>query len=247
MEFIDKKILKRFYAITSGLIIITILVPVALYLYKFNSLELSNSQNDWASFGSYIGGIIGTFFNLLAVIFSLISIIITITIAEKIQKREEIVNEQSAKYEKEKIDRETELTYKQNKPYPFLDLKRFPNKTEIILCNHGLGPLNIKKWSISSNSVEYDDFGKLFADISSYIDYNSSKILHNDSPTHIISPNNHKILFSIEPNGEINESFIKFQQKTRDKFRVSEMNFTYEDIFENEFKKTDSSVMFLRN
>jgi len=92
MEVISKNQFKTFFIIIIIIIFTTTIIPVAIYYYNFKSLEISSSPNDWASFGGYVSGVIGTIFTLLAVIFSLISIYITIKIAENIQKREEKIN-----------------------------------------------------------------------------------------------------------------------------------------------------------
>ena len=50
------------------------LVPLLVYLYKFGALRLSHDQADWASFGSYLGGILSP---VLAFV-SFIGLLITI-------------------------------------------------------------------------------------------------------------------------------------------------------------------------
>ncbi|MGP0851770.1 hypothetical protein ACJ8PZ_18555 [Serratia sp. CY83950] len=49
------------------IIIIISILPISLYFYKFHS-GLSSNPTDWASFGSYIGGILGPIFSGLSLL-----------------------------------------------------------------------------------------------------------------------------------------------------------------------------------
>ena len=50
------------------ILIVLILLPIILYIYKFGSLILSNKHNHWAEFGTYLGGIYTPILSILTII-----------------------------------------------------------------------------------------------------------------------------------------------------------------------------------
>ena len=131
-----------------------ILTPILLYLYKFNN-GFSEKADDWSSFGSFIGGSVGTFFNLLAVVFSLISIYITLKITSHLQNKEHEYNLNNTEREAKRNENEIALLYKQHKPFPTIAFINLFEKTDIILSNQGLGTLIITEWYLKFEEKEY--------------------------------------------------------------------------------------------
>lgn len=63
MEERNRNLFKK----TIFVIILISILPISLYFYKFHS-GLSSNPTDWASFGSYIGGILGPIFSGLSLL-----------------------------------------------------------------------------------------------------------------------------------------------------------------------------------
>lgn len=85
--------MNKIFKILTPLIILVVVIPLALYLSKFNNGLSSNSQ-DWGAFGSYLSGIYSP-------IFSLISVIILISTLNEMRK--------TSKQEKENFDLQLEI------------------------------------------------------------------------------------------------------------------------------------------
>jgi uncharacterized membrane protein len=228
MEIVNSKEIKRFVFIISILIILFTIIPIAIYLITFNG-TLSDSQTVWGAFGDYFGGIIGTLFNLIAVIFSLVSIYITLKIATRIHENEQKFNAENIEREGQKTIQETILIHKQNKPFPHVDINRAVNKSEIIISNQGPGTLIIKKWLVIHADKEYKNYGDLLDII-----FNEKLTFGRETSSKlIIATGASKALLDIEENdfnnmGELtscNEILIK-----------SKIKIEYEDIFENKFE-----------
>ena len=88
-----------------SLLIISILVMIlsfTLYFLKFNG-GFSNNQNDWGSFGSYIGGLVGSSFSFINII------LLTITLKMQIESNTENRREKNIKNMAIQIDQYLEL------------------------------------------------------------------------------------------------------------------------------------------
>lgn len=227
MEIVNSKEIKKFVLIVSILIILFTIAPIAIYLLKFNG-NISNSQSTWGAFGDYFGGIIGTLFNLIAVIFSLVSIYITLKIATRIHENEQKFNTENIQRESQKSINETLLIHKQNKPFPHVDINRSLDKTEIVISNQGPGTLIIKNWYVVHNDIEYKNYGDLLDKI-----FNKKLTFgHETSSRIIIATGAFKTLFDISEVDFNNKGQLTLSNET---LINSFIKIEYEDIFENEF------------
>ena len=66
---------KKNFAITSSFIVLigAVITFLAMFFSNFNG-EVSNSQQDWGAFGSYISGTVGVLAACLAVVWLMISV-----------------------------------------------------------------------------------------------------------------------------------------------------------------------------
>ena len=155
---------------------------------NFKNFGISKTSSDWADFGSFVGGISGTLLTFFASIFSLISIYFTVKTSEQIQKNE-------FNFNNGQTQRNLEILYMQNKPYPYLHLETYIDSTVITLQNMGLGPLIINHWELL-----YLDEGKRFSNfkilLKSVFDnqIQQFEIGTNSAYNHVLSPNSNKEL-----------------------------------------------------
>lgn len=226
MQIINKKLIILLSIATIIIIFAAILIPLKLYLMIFNG-ELSNDSTDWGNFGAYFGGVVGTLFGLIAVIFSLISIFITIRISNYIHLREIAFNEKNA-------EDQIKLIHKQNKPFLYIDLKNQPKMIEISLWNYGNGPLIISSLQLWH---EHKKLKNNFTDFFDFIDFSFKqelKLTFNTGKQFVIAPNGCRTLLRLEellPNSEL---YKKIDIVTRKKFLKTELSINYEDIFGNQ-------------
>lgn len=238
MEIVNSKTIKSFVWIISIITFAFTALPIILYFINFHG-KLSDSQANWGAFGDYFGGIIGTLFNLIAVIFSIISIYITLKIATRIHENEQKFNIENHKREIEKFNKEIELVQKQNKPYPFLHIIRYKDKIEVEIFNQGTGPLIVKKWKIvykvEDNEHEYRDFGSFLKEKTDFSKYKFDTITFrfNNVNNFVLAPGSSKRLLQIIPIGERTDLFNQFSKETLSLFSKSKFIADYEDIFEN--------------
>ncbi|MBK6698951.1 MAG: hypothetical protein IPG55_03450 [Saprospiraceae bacterium] len=246
MDIINKKEITKFIRATIIISIIFVFVPLIIYLINFGGSNFSNNPANWGAFGDYFGGIIGTLFSLIAAFFSLISVYITLKIASRIQEAENKFNEENIIRETHRFEKEIELTERQNKPFPYLDLNKFEKSTVITLSNYGTGPLIVKQMYLLHNN------SKIYPNIFDFLKKNvktkitNTEIQYTSAPTHILPPNTTKELASILPVGELTEEFYNYQAECRDLLKDCRLFIKYEDIFEKE-GETDFSLIFLKN
>lgn len=244
MEIVNSKEIKQFVLIIAIITIAFIAIPILVYFINFNG-SLSDDHTRWATFGDYIGGIVGTLFNLIAVLFSLISIYITLQIATRIHENEQKFNQENIAREADRFKKEIELTHKQNKPFPHLHLTKFGEETKIMLCNYGTGPMIVKELKISYNEKVYSDFADLIVKLVTppkniaCVDF-----LVNNDEEHIIPSDGEKILFFAKATKiEIND-FHHFQLACRAVFKNIILEIKFEDIFENSDERKYSLKIF---
>lgn len=229
MEIVNSKAIKRFVIIISIFIFLFTIIPILMYLYTFNG-SLSNSQSVWGAFGDYFGGIIGTLFNLIAVIFSLISIFITLKIATRIHENEQKLYLDGVERERKRTEQEIELIHKQNKPYPHFDINRSGDNSEIILSNQGPGTLIIKNWCVMYEDKFYKNYGDLMDNVFKEVIFFG----HETSSKLIISTGHSKDLFNINIGTHKN---TKQQLELCNQILIkSKIKIEFEDIFENHFE-----------
>jgi len=231
--------IKTIIIIVSVICVFTLLTSyfiIKTYLHEFNG-EFSKVQSEWGDFGSFVSGTIGTLFNLLAVIFSLLSIYITLKIAIRIHENETIINQNISNREKEKFDREIELTEKQNKPFPVIDYNNIIEKSDIILLNQGPGTLIVTKLEILHNHKTYNNFVELIHEkISQDKDYSKITLIYNPAPSHIIIPGGSKRLFEINRKDNEDKVFERYRDECQLILDSVKIKLQYEDIFENKFE-----------
>lgn len=234
MEIINTKEIKKFVKITLCIMLVIMVVPIILYRNKFSS-DFSSDSQDWGDFGGYIGGVMGTVFSFMAVIFSLLSIYITLKIATRIYEEEEKLHRENDEREIKKFEREIELIYCQNKPLPYIFEDYSKKEISIYIENHGVGSLKINSWKVIYENSEFDHFetlvDKLTADVDANIEWDDSKI-------HMLASGKNKNLFNVKYNGDKNEpdkEYIDYYNDYIKLFKKVEISFDCEDIFGNKF------------
>lgn len=247
MEIIKKEEIRKIVKIVVIVTSISIIMPVCFYIYKFYDYKLSDIPSDWGTFGDYVGGTIGTLFGAIAALFTLISIYITLKIAIGLQEYEHKKYTENILLEKQKFEKEIELIHKQNIPLPFLNLKRGIEDTSITICNHGNGPLLIKKWYLKYKDKKYDNFHSLFPEeLKSKLDLKNMDLIHNSSPEFIIPAGKQQPLFSLQSKTGGMTAFIEYQIESRIIFKETSIHFEYEDIFGKK-GRMDKVLYFLRD
>ena len=236
MEIVNSEEIKKFVIIVSIIASIFTFIPLILYFSKFDG-NLADTQAEWETFGSFVGGTIGTLFNLIAVVFSFFSIYITLKIATRIH-----LNEQ--KFNRDNIKRENELINKQNKPFPVIDFNNYPEKNEIILSNHGPGTLIITNIEILYEGKIYKDFKELISD--KVFTQNKETIIYifDKSLKHIISPGSSKLLLEQTVSRNLHDeiTFNNFKKDCEKLLSMIRVKLCYEDIFENKFEIEEGLV-----
>lgn len=244
MEIVNSKEIKKFVRIIIILTTIFITVPIIFYFFNFHG-TLSDDHTKWGTFGDYIGGIVGTLFNLIAVLFSIISIYITLKIATRIHENEQKFNQENIVREADRFQKEIELTHKQNKPFPHLHLTKFGEETKIMLCNYGTGPMIVKKLNVSYNGITYSDFADLFVKtIPRPKNIYCVDFLVNNDEEHIIPSDGEKILFHAKATEIDVEDFYSFQKAFRTVFKDVILEIKFEDIFENHDERKYKLALF---
>jgi|LakMenEpi03Aug12_release.lakeMendotaPanAssembly.Ray.scaffolds.fasta_scaffold240226_3 uncharacterized membrane protein len=235
MEIVNKKRIKQFVLIIGTATALMTIVPLFLYFIKFGG-EFSEEQAEWGTFGDYFGGIIGTLFNLIAVIFSLVSIYITLRIATRLHENEQKFNLENITRDKERFDKEIELIHKQNKPFPFLNVVRYKEKIEIELFNQGTGTLIVKKWKLICDDDEFKDFGSFLykkIDFKKY-EFTTISFRFNNVTNFVLAPATSKRLLQIIPIDEKTVFFDRFIKECKTNLGTAKISIDYQDIFEND-------------
>jgi hypothetical protein len=69
---------KRFLGILALIAVVALIVVIGTYVFHFAPHSLSSDPDDWAKFGEYVGGTLGAFYGLLAVIGVLVTVLTAI-------------------------------------------------------------------------------------------------------------------------------------------------------------------------
>ncbi len=219
-----------------GLTVVIILltaIPTGIYIMHFFKSGFSDDPAKWGAFGDYFGGIVGTLYSAVASVLALFSIIISLKITSKIQAAENKFRADSVKREKEKFDKEIELTTKQNKPLPYLELIKQDNITRIVLHNYGIGPLIVSKAHLLYDDKEvYPHFIELVKK-KLQTEMKDTVMNYNSAPTHILPPSGSRELLAIIPKNEPTNDFKKVQDESREHLVKCKLYLNYEDLFEN--------------
>lgn len=212
--------------------VIISLIPIITYYNFFKNCQISQNPSDWAAFGSFVGGTSGIVLSFFAVLFSLVSIYITIKISKYIHLND-------FNFKTNQAQKELQLTHAQRKPYPYIHLQKLPKLTSIEIQNMGLGPLIINQVRFRYNKNEYYyTINKLFdAKLKPY-NIQEAKIIINSAPNHIIAINSSKSILNITPfhDNEENINFNNIQANCRSILKECEIIINYEDMFKNCFE-----------
>lgn len=239
LEKLDLKQIKNYIFRLIVFVLLISLVPLVIYLMKFNDYEISSTPSDWSEFSTFISGTTGVLLSFFAVIFALLSLLITTIVAKSIQTKDFAFNQKQKEFE-------LRMTHLQNKPYPYLDLANFPTKTSITLQNMGLGTLIVSKIKvIYKENEEFNSFWHLFEAKLNIVNTDDIKIETNSAPNHVLGPNAEKSLLKIIPTSDINKNFKSNQLACKSLLRDCEVVIEYKDIFENKFDYT-KELSFLR-
>ena len=239
LEKLDLKQINNYILRLIALVLVISLVPLLIYLINFKDYDVSTTPSDWSKVSTFISGTTGVLLSFFAVIFALISLLITTIVAKSIQTKDFEFNQKQKELE-------LKITHSQNKPYPYLDLTNYPNKTSITLQNMGLGTLVVSKTIIRYNSNEdFKSFRRLFKEKLEIDNIRDLKINMNTAPNHVLGPNTEKSLLEITPITSENKNSKQNQQIFRDLLKDCEIIMKYEDIFENKFEYR-KELSFLR-
>lgn len=222
--------------VVCSLILLFSALSLGAYIYQFGKYPLSENQAIWGVFGDYIGGVIGTIFSFAAMIFSLLSIYVSLQIASTIQANER-------EFQTENLERQIALVHKQNKPYPYFHLLKVSDILSIDLQNFGAGPLIVTSIKIvNANNGEYRNFRDFIAtEFPQNEREEKVTITYNSAPSHILVPNGSKSLLKVTPKNQLNIEYKVTQNQLGERLKDWEIKLIYQDIFENEFtfgKKT---------
>jgi hypothetical protein len=212
--------------------ILFILPPAGLYIYKFHKYILSDNPADWGTFGDYIGGVIGTCFNLLATVLALGSIYISLKISKKVQENEINFNNDNIKREEEKFKREEALLHKQYRPFPYVFSSKHKDASKITLENHGAGPMIVGNIKLTYKDESYPSFHK-FLQAKKDVSWAGLYYYYDTSSVHVLTPGSSKILLDVKPKGELSPEFTESQKIVRSLLKDCVLKFEYEDLFEN--------------
>lgn len=227
------------------LICLISLIPLLKYYCNFKDNEVSTKVSDWGAYGDYLSGTVGVLLSFFATTLSLISIYLTVRITKQIQENE------FAHIEKLNKDN-LQLTYAQNKPFPYFDLTKLPNESKIELQNMGTGPLIVTKIFINYENngtpETYNNFKELFQDHKLRHNNTSINFIVNTAPTYILSSDKSKILFKLQLRNEDNrnEDFNTLNRNCLQILAKCKIIIKYEDLFRNTFSE-EKSLSFFRS
>jgi hypothetical protein len=234
MEIVNTKVIKRFVIYFSGISAILVVIPILIYFKKFNG-KLSNDPQDWGDLGGYIGGIIGSFFSLLSIIFSLIGIYITLKIATHIHNIELLNNEANAEREIKKFEKETDLISKQYKPYPHIDFNVSRDILEIILSNQGPGTIIITDWKITYEGQHYENFLDIILSYFPEGKFDDIYMTWERAQRICINSGAERNLFEVIEDKNKDCDFIGFSKEFEKLLCRCDLLINYQDIFETKY------------
>lgn len=226
--FLSKKVIRIFLIWAGATALLLTAIPLVLYFYKFGFDQLSDEQSVWGTFGDFIGGTVGTVFCLLGTAFSLISIYITLKIAEILQNNEQNKREDDIK-----------LLHLQHMPVAHVSVIHGHENFEVRISNCGLGPLTNLKWHLTKNNKNYYSMDKYIEELCPPI---ISCLWESDNTRNNSIPPGKKVtLLSIKKSDTDIESYLEEVLKSFENVKVT-LNF--KDIFDKEieYKKDFGNV-----
>lgn len=203
-----------------GIILISFLVPLGIYILTFWDNTISTNPHDWGVFGDYIGGVTNSILSFVTIGISLLSLYLVIKIQNDIHRKE------------------VKLIHNQNKPFPYLDLSNFTHEVKIDLQNMGVGTMDVINIQILDNDGGFNDFCELFNLYSNFTQPSHLDICFNTAPTHALAPSTHKELLKITPlkNVTVTDNIITDEiNQLRNILKNYKIEIKYKDIFGNEF------------
>lgn len=200
-----------FFVITG----ILILIPILFYWKYFNG-PISRDSSEWANFGGFLSGTIGT-------ILSVLTLLITVFIAKRVSEIED--------------ERLEDTNEKLAKPYCRYHVFTYMDYVGIEVMNVGLGPMIINRMDITDRNNE--NYKNEFKDLYQYfpvppdeIYKKGYKFKYNLNKPAI--PVNESIKF-IELKGDAKDStFLEFREKFIERMRDLDLEVFYTDIYEND-------------
>lgn len=204
------------------LILFTILLvlPFFAYMLKFGGQNISNDNNMWAQFGTYLNG---TFVPIIA----LTGIAITYYLGILSEKR----NIEQSKIINDKHANDIILEKIKNKPMLYISYWDGREKIELKICNKGLGPLLVTSYKILNNQKEktFNSIYDAVADIeNNYDDYSGNQ------KELVLAPNEDRVLLSFELNEKKDKnSFDKDRLKIRKSLKDLKFQVEYQDIYKD--------------
>lgn len=208
-------------------------IPLIIYLKSFKGRLIPENPDEWGSLGSYLSGTSGLIFSFFAVVFSLISIYVSATISRKIQKDSEV------------------LIMTQNKPYPYINLIKFPENTSIEIQNMGLGPMIVNDIRIFYGNNTYTNFRDLLYPVLNELDIHDVRITYDTAPDYVIPTQGSKQLLHIsiktpKYNANRNESARILIRTISTVIKDYTISFRYADTFNN-WSTYSKTLTFFRN
>lgn len=125
--------------------LLTVLIVVGVYIYKFGSTSLSEEFDSWVSFSNYFSGIIGT-------VFTFLNLVILTYLSIKLAKIED--------------DRNTWTLQELARPFATLFIENTSVTINVTVHNIGLGPMIIKDYSIiNSSGKKFKNFNDVISSV----------------------------------------------------------------------------------
>jgi len=234
---INKRAINLFITIIMSVVVVLTVGALILYYCFVGKNGISDNPANWGLFGDYFGGVVGAVFSLMALVFSLMSIYVSLQIATRIHANELAFQEKHAAEQKEIIQR-------QGKPFPYFRLSRRSSELSIKLQNLGLGPLIVNSIRITyCESTQYENFHEFVSAQFPRKDREVQVSLsYGSDPNPILEVSGSKTLLRLRKlDDDINDEKTAYratQNLLREKLKDCEIELNYRDIFDNDFSLT---------
>lgn len=209
--------------IVSVIGVIIIISPYLTYSLYFHNSVISTNNQDWANFGSFIGGVLSPLVAIGGIFITLLIYKMSDERNNALKKRQEMAQ----------------------KPLLHIYTGDWDNLLKVSLINRGIGTLIIKAYEIVDISCEgkkYKGFFEIFKSYDNLLNQNTGNL-----EGYMISPNEEKdILLAKNPYIDDaktklkhkNKHYIFFLKKLRNTLKKLEIRIIYKDIYGNDFEAT---------
>lgn len=217
---------KRYFFIFFGIVALSVLGPLGLYIYNFWGSSLSGNPDDWASFGDYLGGTVNTLFSILnfAAVIGLAFIIYWLE-----TKRDFDIQSMSLS-----------MSLK-----PFIEVYNELKQGElsIKLKNNGNGPAKINHVDIAKGSNKNIELLKLLQS-----GENNDVVIGGVTvePGTYLGAGDEVVLLLISGNPGMNEEFNFYIKQALEALSEAEIVVSYSDIFHQKMEDKKCSLEPLR-